>query len=192
MDFDEWIQLPQNQNIEYFVTFKEDGSLSGVYPSHAVDHNQPKLQIDNEIAQAIANGIENLFSYKVDIATQTLLKINKFSTHHLIKIDDVLHRIVDKQWSTINDPDILVTHNRNKDLLEFSMNVQYSADTIWTGDTSMNFLITEYNDPNVLLAMISVCAGDIIGHAKTFDIKLPKKFSIYTRRIFDKYILETI
>lgn len=192
MDFDEWIQLPQNQNIEYFVTFKEDGSLGGVYPSHAVDHNKPKLKIDNEIAQAIANGIENLFSYKVDIATQTLLKVNKFSTHNLIKIDDVLHRIADRKWSTITDPDIVVTHDRNKDALEFSMNERYSTNTIWDGDTAMSFLITEYNDPNALLSIISVRAGDITAHAKSFDIKLPARFSIYTRRIFDKYVFETL
>jgi hypothetical protein len=51
-------------------------------------------------------------------------------------------------------------------------------------------LITEYNDPNALIEMISIRAGDITENAKSFNVVLPKKFSIYTRRIFDKYVFE--
>jgi len=189
MDFDEWIRLPVNQTIEYYATFKDDGSLIGVYPSHTVDGIQNKIKIDDDIATAISNGTENLFSYKVDIPTQKLLKINKFSMHNLIKIDDVLHRIIDKKWSSIDDPDITVVYT-SSGVLTFSMNSRYSNSVIWDGDTEMIFLITEYNDPNALIEMISIRAGDITENAKSFNVVLPKKFSIYTRRIFDKYVFE--
>ena len=191
MDFDEWINLPANQTIEYYVTFKEDGSLLGVYPSHAIGDVQNKIKIDEDIAIAISNGVENLFSYKVDIPTQKLLKINRFAMHNLIKIDDVLHRIIDKKWSNINDPDIIVNYSRDDNLLNFSMSSQYSKNIIWDGDTAMIFLITEYNDPNALIEMISIRVGDITENTKSFQLILPNKFSVYTRRIFDKYVFET-
>ena len=191
MDFDEWINLSANQTIEYYATFKEDGSLLGVYPSHAIGDVQNKIKIDEDIAIAISNGVENLFSYKVDIPTQKLLKINRFAMHNLIKIDDVLHRIIDKKWSNINDPDIIVNYSRDDNLLNFSMSSQYSKNIIWDGDTAMIFLITEYNDPNALIEMISIRVGDITENTKSFQLTLPNKFSVYTRRIFDKYVFET-
>jgi len=190
MDFDEWIRLPVNQTIEYYVTFKDDGSLIGVYPSHAVNDVRNKIKIDEDIATAIASGVENLFSYKVDVPTQKLLKINKFSMHNLIKIDDVLHRIIDKKWSNIDSPDITVQYDTSTSMLNFSMDQKYSNNIIWDGDTVMIFLITEYNDPNSLLEMINIRAGDITENTKSFNVELPKKFSIYTRRIFDKYVFE--
>ena len=190
MDFDEWISLPANQTIEYYVTFKEDGSLLGVYPSHAIGDVQNKIKIDEDIAIAISNGVENLFSYKVDIPTRTLLKINRFSMHNLIKIDDVLHRIIDKKWSNINDPDIIVNYTSDNNLLDFSMSSRYSKNIVWDGDTAMIFLITEYNDPNALIEMISIRVGDITENTKSFQLTLPNKFSVYTRRIFDKYVFE--
>ena len=192
MDFDEWIKLPGNQPIEYYVTFKDDGSLIGVYPTHVVGDIENKISIDQEIATAINTGFENLFSYTVDIPTKKLLKLNKFSTHNLIKVDDVLHRIVNKKWATMVDPDIVVTHVKADDKLIFSMSTRYSKNTVWDGETAMQFLITQYNDPNALLGMISIRVGDITHAVKSFEIALPDKFSVYTRRIFEKYIFETV
>jgi hypothetical protein len=192
MDFDEWIKQPVNQ-VEYFAKFNEEnGSLLGIYPSHAAQDFVNKIQIDEEIATQIASGEENLFSYRVDLPTKKLLKTSKFSTHSLIKIDDVLHRVVDKKWSKITDPDIIISHSKENNLLTFSMSHKYLKNIIWDGDTEMIFLITDYNDPNVLMQMISIRAGDITENTKSFHIELPEKFSVYTRRIFDKYIFETV
>jgi hypothetical protein len=191
MDFDEWIKLPVNQTIEYYATFKDDGALIGVYPSHAVLDLTNKIKIDDEIATAISTGVENLFSYRVDIPTKKLVKLNKFSTHSLIKIDDILHRVIDKKWSNIQDPDITILHNAKNNTLTFSMSDKYSNNIIWDGATEMIFLVTDYNDPNVLIHMLSIRAGDITENTKSFTLDLPIKFSVYTRRIFDKYIFET-
>jgi hypothetical protein len=191
MDFDEWIKQPINQ-IEYFAKFNEEnGSLLGIYPSHAAQDFTNKIHIDEEIAIQIASGEENLFSYRVDLPTKKLLKISKFSTHSLIKIDDVLHRVIDKKWSKIVDPDIIISHSKENGSLTFSMSSKYSKNIIWDGDTEMIFLVTDYNDPNVLMQMISIRVGDITENTKSFNIELPNKFSVYTRRIFDKYIFET-
>ena len=192
MDFDEWIKLPVNQTVEYYATFKDDGSLIGVYPSHAVLDITNKIKIDEEIATAVSTGVENLFSYRVDVPTKKLVKLNKFSTHSLIKIDDILHRIIDKKWSNMQDPDITILHDTKNSTLIFSMSNKYSNNIIWDGATEMIFLVTDYNDPNVLLHMLSIRAGDITENTKLFTLDLPNRFSVYTRRIFDKYIFETI
>jgi hypothetical protein len=191
MDYDEWIKLPVNQTIEYYVTFKDDGSLIGVYPSHSVLDLTNKIKIDDETATSITTGAENLFSYRVDISTKKLVKLNKFSTHSLIKIDDILHRVIDKKWSNIQDPDITILHNVKNSTLTFSMSDKYSNNIIWDGATEMIFLVTDYNDPNVLIHMLSIRAGDITENTKLFALDLPTRFSVYTRRIFDKYIFET-
>jgi hypothetical protein len=191
MDFDEWIKLPVNQTIEYYATFKDDGALIGVYPSHAVLDLTNKIKIDDDIGTAIANGVENLFSYKIDIPTKKLIKLNKFSTHSLIKIDDIIHRVIDKKWSNIQDSDITILHNTKNNTLTFSMSDKYSNNIIWDGATEMIFLVTDYNDPNVLIHMLSIRAGDITENTKSFTLDLPTRFSVYTRRIFDKYIFET-
>jgi len=191
MDFDEWIKLPVNQTIEYYATFKDDGALIGVYPSHAVADISNKIKIDDEVATLITTGAENLFSYKVDIPTKKLVKLNKFSTHSLIKIDDILHRVIDKKWSNVQDPDIIILHNAKNNTLTFSMSDKYSNNIIWDGATEMIFLVTDYNDPNVLIHMLSIRAGDITENTKSFALDLPTRFSVYTRRIFDKYLFET-
>ncbi len=101
-----------------------------------------------------------------------------------------MHRIIDEQWSLFNDPDVTVTYDETTSELSFSINSKYKK-LIWEGDTEMIFLITDYNDPNVLFEMISVLVGDITDNDKVFTIALPKKFSIYTRRIFDQYVFKT-
>lgn len=191
MDFDEWLELQRSSELEYFVVYDLDGVVKSVGPSHAVASIDSKIKIDDDIALNILEGRESVFSYRVDIRTKTLIKLNQFSLHTLTKIDDVLHRIVDRKWSKISQPDILITHDTNTSQLKFSMNSKYKK-LIWEGDTEMNFLITDYNDPNILLEMISFKAGDISDNTKVYSIDIPSKFSVYTRRIFDQYVIDTI
>jgi hypothetical protein len=188
-DFDEWLANQIKQEVEYYAIYDNDGFVQSIYPSHAATELSNKIKIPEEVATAILDGAETMLSYRVDIPTKTLIKLSKFSTHSLIKIDDVLHRIIDKQWSNIKDPDISILYDKNNSTLSFSMNEKYKR-LIWEGDTEMIFLITDYNDPNVLLNMISLRAGDIAENIKTYKITLPEKFSVYTRRIFEKYVME--
>ena len=77
----------------------------------------------------------------------------------------------------------------DKQVLEF----KNSLKTIeWQGDQDMIFLVTEYNDPNVLQEMISFDVNELVKYPQQFTLALPEKFSIYTRRIFDKYTYEDI
>jgi hypothetical protein len=61
----------------------------------------------------------------------------------------------------------------------------------WDGETKMDFLLTDYNDPNILFKMISITLSDIIEKSKTInDIEVPENFSLYTRRIFKNYLID--
>ena len=106
------------------------------------------------------------------------------------EIDDVLHKIIVKKWSNINDPDIIVNYSRDDNLLNFSMSSQYSKNIIWDGDTAMIFLITEYNDPNLIYKMFSVKINDLVGKTVTVKNVSYDNFSVYTRRLFKNYVIE--
>jgi hypothetical protein len=189
--FDEWIKTAVAPNEdEYCFVFDSEGVVTGLHPAYSVVNEPNKIQIDTELALSIYDGVESFRKYRVNPVTKELVKISSFSeTQGLTKMDDVLHRIVDKQWSSITDPDITVSYNSK--ILSFSLNEKYK-NTIWDGETEMIFLVTDYNDPNVLRHMLSFRIGDIVESTKSFELLLPKKFSVYTRRVFDKYIFETI
>jgi hypothetical protein len=191
MDFDEWIKIQQTRQIVYAAVYNDEGNITSVGPDHSFNELTNKLEIDDDIALAILDGRETMFSYKVDIRTKTFLKVSNFLTHSLTKIDDVLHRIIDSKWSTVSNSDISITHDIGKSTLIFSINLKYKK-LILEGDTEMNFLLTEYNDPNILLGMISFRVGDLVSQDKVCNVNLPTKFSIYTRRIFDTYIFKTL
>lgn len=191
MDFDEWIKLQQNRHIVYAAVYNDEGDVISVGPDHSFTGSTNKIEIDDEIALAILEGRETMFSYKVDIRTKTFLKISNFLTHSLTKIDDVLHRIIDSKWSSLSNTDVSVSYNKRSSELTFSINLKYKK-LILEGETEMNFLLTEYNDPNILLGMISFRVGDLVSQDKVCKVDLPDKFSIYTRRIFDTYVFDTI
>jgi len=106
-----------------------------------------------------------------------------------IKNDDVLHRVIDKRWINVTKPDIAIEYNREECLLTFKINPLLKT-VEWQGDQDMIFLITEYNDPNVLQEMISFNVNELVKYPQRININLPNKFSIYTRRLFDNYTFE--
>jgi hypothetical protein len=191
MDFDKWIEIQQNNVIEYHAVYNANGEVTSIGPSTSVQHHATTIKIDDDIALAIFDGRENLFSYRVDLITKTLIRLNNFATHTLTKIDDVLHRVVDRKWSKISSPDILICHDTKTSKLTFSMDNKYKKN-IWEGDTEMNFLITDYNDPNILLQLITFKVGDIASSDKIFSVDSSTQFSVYTRRLFDQYVIDTL
>lgn len=191
MDFDEWIQIQESTPTEYYAIFNDTGAVISVLPHKGNIDLSDKIKIEEEDAQSILTGRESLFSYRVDLPTRKFYKLSKFATHNLTKIDDVLHRIIDKQWSDIQHPDVLIQYIQQDSELIFSIDPKHTK-FIWSGETEMIFLITGYNDPNILLQMISLRIGDLIEKPKHVKIGSLDKFSIYTRRIFDNYVMEKL
>jgi hypothetical protein len=189
--FDEWIKTIKVPEETYFFEFDNDGNVLALHPGFAVERIKNKIQVDLDIALGIYERGETLRHYKVDVISGRILKVNLSSITGLNKIDDVLHRVVDKQWTNITKPDISIEYDRKQSMLTFKINPLLKT-IEWQGDQDMIFLITEYNDPNVLQEMISFNVNELVKYPHKFKLDLPEKFSIYTRRIFDKYTYEDI
>jgi hypothetical protein len=187
--FDEWIKTLEVPEETYFFEFDADGNVVALHPGTAVDYIKNKIQVDLDVALGIYERGETLRHYKVDVISGRVIKINLASITGLTKIDDVLHRVIDKKWSKISKPDVSIEYSREDALLTFKINPLLKT-IEWQGDQDMVFLITEYNDPNVLRDMINFNVNELVKYPQRFTLDLPEKFSIYTRRIFDKYTYE--
>jgi hypothetical protein len=202
-DFESWLKNYTPVEIDYYATFDSDtGKVTAVGPSYAFTDEPHKVAIDREMAELILEGKVNVHSCVIDMQSNTL-EIAEIKS--VFKIDDVLHRIISKEWTDIEKPDIYISYDRSKKSLKFQMTEEFSGTykldkqfqpvvqrkIYWDGETVMNFLITDYNDPNILHKMISLKISDLIGAAKTFrSLDLPDTFSVYTRRIFKNYVIE--
>ena len=189
--FDQWIKNLEIPEETYFFEFDNDGNVMALHPGQSVGGIKNKIQGANSIALAIYESGETLRHYKVDIISGRVLKVNLASITGLHKIDDVLHRVIDKRWTNVTKPDIAIEYNRTDSLLTFKINPLLKT-VEWHGDQEMVFLITEYNDPNVLQKMISFNVNELVKYPQRINVELQKKFSIYTRRIFDKYTFEEL
>ena len=187
--FDEWIKTLEVPKETYFFEFDTEGNVVALHPGPSVDHIKNKIQVDLDVALGIYERGETLRHYKMDVVTGKVIKVNLASITGLTKIDDVLHRVVDKKWSKVAKPDVSIEYSREDDLLTFKINPLLKT-IEWQGDQDMVFLITEYNDPNVLREMINFNVNELVKYPQRFTLALPEKFSIYTRRIFDKYTYE--
>jgi hypothetical protein len=189
--------------ISYMAMFDPmSGAVLSVGPSTAFGNNKNVIKIDSDTAEMIINGEINVFNCAVDVRSLTFELIEKKT---ISLIDDVLHRIIDKKWSTIDNPDIHLTVNVRVNKIVVQLTEEFHGtyklpdkyqplikrNIIWDGDTILNFYITEYNDPNILYDRFSILLKDLVDNKITVKCKnLPKKFSIYTRRVFKNYVLE--
>lgn len=192
MDFFEWIRTVEIVEDEYCFEYDENGTV--LCSKHFQKDLPPNcIKVDDELALNIFEGKDHLRFYKVDVLTKELKKIDPLgNTIDVNRIDNVLHRVIERKWSDVTDPHIIITHNKKENTLLFNLSPNISHRE-WSGDTEMIFLITEYNDPNILKNMIHLNIGDITGQTKVFEnISLPENFSIYTRRIFEHYVFEEI
>ena len=194
------IVLPK---ITYVAVFDPDtGAVTSVGPSYAFPNEKFILDLDEETALSIIEGRTKIHSCYVDPTSNTL-ELSEVKT--VSKIDDVLHRIVELQWSDIEKPDIYITYSNNKLIFQLTEELQGTyilaekfqpakkRKVRWDGDTQLHFFVTEYNDPNILHASVVLTLSDII--AKDYVVKvaeLPEKFSVYTRRIFKNYVIEKV
>lgn len=189
--FDDWIKIIVPIPEEYYFIYDTDGNVQELRSSESLPDILNKVKIDNETAYEIYESKESLSSYKVNPITRELIKFTKLESQGLTKIDDILHRVIDKKWSKIEKPDISIEYNRAEPLLTFKIN-PVLKNIQWAGEQNMIFLITDYNDPNVLREMISFTVNEIIAYPQRFEIALPTKFSIYTRRVFANYTFEEL
>jgi hypothetical protein len=202
-ELDQWLKNFNIEPVQFMATFDpETGAVTAVGPSHAFVNNKYKIEMDQEIAEMIIEGKITLDSCSVDITGDT---VTILETRAMFKIDDVLHRIVEIDHADFEKPNVFLTYENNSLTLELTE--EYGGTKLlpekfqpvkrkkinWAGSTDMNFLITDYNDPNVLYKVFSIKIMDLIDNKITLkNLELPEKFSVYTRRLFKNYVLERI
>lgn len=190
MDLFDKIELPQ---IEYGAVFDPNsGQVLSVGPITAFANQQYKISIERELAIQILENKIKLTSCFVDVHSN---KLEIAEIKSLYKIDDILHRIIDKKWSTAEQIDVEVLYNSNKKMLKFKLSESFrnaGRPIIWGGETNMDFLITDYNDPNVIYEFVSFKISDIINGDVDVELNINNNFSIYTRRLFKNYVFEAL
>jgi len=201
VDFDEWIKNFQPEAITYSAVFDPiSGSVLKVGPDYSFDDIN-KVELPSDIAIDILEGRIKLHSCFIDPTSE---KLEIVEVQNLTKIDDVLHRIISKEWSNDTDFDVYLTFepNESKIIIELSTELggtkspssqkTKSRRIFWDGETEMNFLITDYNDPHIIHQTFSVTIKELNDNKVIIKTdNLPKRISVYTRRLFKKYILET-
>ncbi len=200
IDFDEWIKNFRIEPVKYFALFDPvNGSISGIYPNSALPDSKTLIEIDDETAGLIHEGKIQLQNCFVDLDSG---KFEIAELKVLNKIDDLLHRIVEKQWASIDKEDVYIKYLSTSKSLRFELTdrlggtkksgSQSKRKLHWDGSTTMTFLVTEYNDPNIVYDIIRFKIDDIVGKSKTYKLNAtPDRFSLYTKRIFPNYIIET-
>lgn len=187
IDFDEWLANYKPPEITYHAVFNETGEVTGIYPSTAMPDTQNCIKIDNDIAYLINEGKIRLSSCFVDVSSG---QFEIAEVKRLTKIDDVLHRIIDKAFAGLLVADVTVTQEGNT--LKFDLAEKYKTRKIhWDGNTEMSFLVTEYNDPNIVRHTIKFTINELAQSTQiSKDLNLDKKFSVYTKRLFPVYLFE--
>ena len=189
MDFDEWYAMQSNKEIDYWAVYdRETGNILGVYPNDAALEFDNKIKIDKELALDIQEGKIAISNCVVDLESD---QIEIVEIKSLVKIDDVLHRVVEKSFSEIADPDIVIVKSNGSLIVSINEKYKNGKKTKWDGETVMDFFITDYNDPHNLRGSFSIKISQLIADSATIEnIDTESKFSIYTRRLFKKYIIE--
>jgi hypothetical protein len=191
IDFDEWLANYKPPELKFYAIFDTtSGAVTGIYPEHALAaETKNSVEIDHETAQLINEGKLKLNSCFVDMSSGSF-EIAEIK--NLVKIDDVLHRVVAKEWTDISDPDVTITHDVKSSTLSFELSKKYKTRKIhWDGSTTMTFLITDYNDPNLLRNVIKFSIDELASAPQVKKVDQLEKFSVYTKRLFPLYVLET-
>lgn len=174
------------------------GSVLGIYPGHSADDKPYKILIETFIAQHIQESVIQLSSCFVDPIQQQLVIMHDKPVN---KIDDVLHRVPSKEWTPISDNDIYIEYTEKENMLVIALtekfygtrkaNYKFKTKLIEKNISEIMLMFTEYNDPNILLSLVTIRIEDLVENEKVFqNFKLPKKFSVYTKRLFKNYVLE--
>ena len=195
--FFEEIKLPP---VTYGAVFDPlSGAVTAVGPIIALKDEKNLIPVDKNIAEMIIEGSINISHCAVDIRNMTFELVERKTVS---KIDDVLHRIISKQYSTNEFNDVYLTYNSVEqtltiELADFLGGTYISGSDlkprkiVWDGETDLVFLVSEYNDPNLLLDTFFVKINELTGASKVIKNFDHTNFSIYTRRLFKHYVIET-
>lgn len=198
-DFDKWLAEYKPAPIRYVAVYDQlTGTVQSVGPDYAFQDEKHIVDIDSETALSIIAAEIQIHHCQVDIHSGEL---EIAETKTLNKLDDVLHRIPLIQYTDIIKPDVYLTYTAKNETLKIQLSTEFGGNkkykdankqrkVVWDGSTVMDFLITQYNDPNLIYKMFSVKINDLVGKTVTVKNVSYDNFSVYTRRLFKNYVIE--
>lgn len=202
-NFDQLLEEFLNRKITYSAEFNpQTGKVKRLGPSEVFDlESSNVIVVENSLAEQVLSGEIPLGSCFVDTVNESFEIVE---TKSLNKIDDVLHRIMNIVWSDNNKPDVYITYKNSTIIIELSEELGgshtlaeefqpvKSRKVFWSGDTTMSFLLTDYNDPHIIHREFKFQLQDLLNGPAIFkDVEFTEKHSLYTRRLFKNYIMET-
>jgi hypothetical protein len=198
-DFDKWLAEYKPAPVRYVAVYDQlTGTVQSVGPDYAFQDEKNIVDIDSETALSIIAAEIQIHHCQVDIHSGEL---EIAETKTLNKLDDVLHRIPLIQYTDIIKPDVYLTYTAKNETLKIQLSTEFGGNkkykdankqrkVVWDGSTVMDFLITQYNDPNLIYKMFSVKINDLVGKTVTVKNVSYDNFSVYTRRLFKNYVIE--
>jgi hypothetical protein len=154
-----------------------------------------------KISKAKERALMKEFGLEETVLSEEDMAKRRLRLKTLIKLDDVLHRIVSTEYSAVTKPDVYLTYTKRTKTLKIQLSQELGGtkksktegtrrNFVWDGSTEMNFLITAYNDPNILYKTHVITINDLIGKTVTVKNIDVGQFSVYTRRLFKNYVIE--
>lgn len=197
---EEIIKTFEEQKDKYSAIFSpETGKIISVGPTVCFQDNINRIDLEKELAEDILLDKIHISNCFVNIESGSL-EITEIKS--IKKIDDVLHRIPSIDY--IDDkqiPDLFILYDSKKKQIKIELSKELGGtrnsksnkkrNIYWSGDTIMNFYLTKYNDPHWIFNKFDVKIEELKGKSKIYkNISVPKKFSIFTRRILKNYVIE--
>jgi hypothetical protein len=199
LEYDFSFPTIEPKTINYVAVFnQETGAVISIGPEDSFLNIDNKIFVDKEFVDDVVNCRINIHNCFVDFYD---LKLEIKEIKSLFKIDDMLHRIPEARFVDFQDSDIYVTYNESTHNLRFELTERFygtrpaeknskKQKMVWSGDTNMDFFVTEYNDPHKLIRAVQITLNELTEKSYELNLQLPDKFSIFTRRLFKKYIME--
>jgi len=188
IEFDTFIKNYVPPTPRYEAIYNDDGIVISICPKGISDHVKNKIDIDLEIVEQIHSGNLQLNNCFVDLNSGSI-EITR--QEYLKKIDDLFHRIPEKKFVGKQIlPDVEITYSKKAGTLTFSMSENIKSKKIrWAGDTILNFYVTNYNDPHVILQKINLTIDELYKSDAVIQIDVEERFSIFTIRLLKNYVL---
>lgn len=204
VEFEQWLESLKNIEIKYSAVYDPNTmKFLKIGPSHALEGEDNCIEVQKDIAERILSGEVNIHSCYLDIKNN---EVAITETKKLLSIDDILHRIPSLEWSSTDEYDVYLKFDKENKLITLQLGAQwggtyknFSNEILddrriqWSGDTMMEFLITDYNDPNIVHDFFSVPIDSLMNNDFQYDVTIfDQEVSIYTRRIFKNYVVECV
>ena len=169
------------------------GKIIGLYPTTSNLKPKNTVEIPTEVADKLLEGILRPEELLVDPKTKNLI----FADNSEQTDSTVIYRIPNAQFNSIEDPDLIISYKGTNLTVELSARLGGTYGKISENIAKLQYpegmiirlLVTRYNNPNMIIEVLKIPIEKMYNSVYNLDIVLPKKFSVFTRKIFQEYIL---